>query len=212
MRTINRLLLLASGAATLGLAACNTFDPDLGAAPFRCGTEAPQCPDGYVCTEYSATEQVCELDGANTGDRPDAGPPGAADARTFSCANDSEIEPNESLNDPTLTSIPQVQNSVRLVSLAICPSTDQDFFRFDIEVNATDATVEIEYQSNRGTLRLDLLNESGSSISTGIAVGGNEDLVRAAVPNLPTGTYFAHVRSEGEGVENNYSIEIITNP
>ena len=105
-----------------------------------------------------------------------------------------------------------MQNSVRLVSLAICPSTDQDFFRFDIEVNATDATVEIEYQANRGTLSLDLLNESGSSISSGIAVGGNENLVRAAVPNLPTGTYFAHVRSEGEGVENNYSMEIVATP
>lgn len=206
-----RFFLLASSTATLLLGACNTFDPNLGAAPFRCGTEEPRCPTDYECTVYSAADEVCELKGGDPTIRADSGPQ-STDARNFTCANDSEIEPNESLSDPTLTSIPQVQTSVRLVSLAICPSTDQDFFRFDIETNATDATIEIEYQANRGTLRLDLLNDSGSSISSGIAVGGNENIVRAAVPNLPTGTYFAHVRSEGDGVENNYSIEIITNP
>ncbi len=212
MTTKKSLFLLASGIATLGLAACNTFDPTLGAAPFRCGTESPRCPSNYECVTYSPADEVCERIGGDPVNRADGGTGGPDGGGDFSCANDSEIEPNESLSDPTLTSIPQVQNSVRLVGLSICPSTDQDFFRFDIETNATDAVVEISYSPNGGLLSLDLLNNTGASISSGTPVSGATNLIRAAVPNLPTGTYFAHVRASAEGIRNNYSIEIITNP
>lgn len=209
MSTMTRSFLLASGGLTLLLAACNTFDPNLGSAPFRCGTEAPRCPTDYTCVTYSAADEVCEREGDNPLVRADSGPQ-TPDARAFTCSNDSETEPNESLNDPTLI-IPRTDKASRLV-LAICPSTDQDFFSFDIETKGTDVVVEIAYQANRGTLLLDLLNSTGSSISAGIPVAGNANIVRAAVPNLPIGTYLAHIRSEGDGVENNYTLEIAINP
>jgi hypothetical protein len=197
-----------AGGALFG--ACNTYNPDLGSAPFRCGLDNPRCPDGYECVTYSAAEEICELKGDDTV-RADGGPDDAdGGGGSFTCNNDSEIEPNESLSDPTLTAIPEAQASVRYVSLAICPSTDQDFFRFEIATNATNVTAEVEYQAGRGALALDILNNTGVSISSAQPVGGNPNILRAAIPNLPVGIYFAQVRSAEDGVQNNYSIEIIT--
>lgn len=190
-------------------AACNSFSPDLGASPFRCGTDNPRCPEGYSCVSYSSTEEICERDG-NVLDRPDGAPPGEPDARDFTCANDGELEPNDTIEDPTLTGIPEQQTNLPLVGLAICPDTDQDYFEFAIENAGTDATVEISYLAERGQLQAELLNGAGSSIAVAQPVGNNVDLLRIAIPNLPAGTYYALVKSTGPGVENNYSITIST--
>ncbi len=202
------LSLTIAGGALMG--ACNTYDPDLGSAPFRCGLDSPRCPEGYECVSYSAAEEICERKGDDTV-RADGGPEPDGSGGDFVCNNDSDFEPNESLGDPTLTTIPAVDTSVRYVSLAICPTTDQDFFRFEVATNATNVTAEIEYQAGRGTLALDILNNTGVSISSAQAVGGNPNILRAAIPNLPVGIYFAQVRAGEAGVQNNYSIEIITN-
>ena len=203
------LSLTMAGGALFG--ACNTYDPNLGTAPFRCGLDNPRCPDGYECVTYSAAEEICELKGDDTV-RADAGPDQPdGNGGNFVCNNDSDFEPNESLGDPTITTIPEVDDSVRYVSLAICPSTDQDFFRFEVATNATNVTAEVEYQAGRGTLALDILNNTGVSISSAQPVGGNPNILRAAIPNLPVGIYFVQVRAGEEGVQNNYSVEIITN-
>lgn len=99
-----------------------------------------------------------------------------------------------------------------LSDLAICPTMDQDFFEFDIAANATDVSVEIEYQSTQGRLRLDLLNGTGASIMSASPVGGNENILGVSVANLPTGTYYAQVSADQQGIENNYSIKIVTTP
>lgn len=212
-RTATLSLGFALGLSTLALSgACNTYDPELGQTPFRCGLDSPRCPDGYECVTYSPSEEICTRIGDDPGVRPDGAPgdDGGGGGGNFVCNNDSEIEPNESLSDPTLTGIPSVQTSVRYVSLAICPSTDQDFFRFEIAVNATNVIAEIEYQANRGELSLNILDNAGSSISTALPAAGNPNILRAAIPNLPIGIYYAQVRSVEAGVQNNYSIEIIT--
>ena len=196
-----------AGGALVG--ACNTYDPSLGSAPFRCGFDNPRCPDGYECVTYSAAEEICELKGDDTV-RADGGPGADGNGGEFTCNNDSEIEPNESLSDPTLTAIPEAQSSVRYVSLAICPSTDQDFFRFEIQSDATNVIAEVEYQAGRGALALDILNNTGVSISSAQPVGDNANILRAALPNLAIGTYYVQVRGAEDGVQNNYSIEIIT--
>ena len=197
--------LLAIAGAALGLSACNSFDPNLGNTPFRCGTDSPRCPDNYTCVTYSAEDEVCE---ANSGgvDRADSGPGGDADPQGLVCNNDDEIEPNNSISNPTITTIPS-SGPFRLVSLAICPSGDEDFFQFKIEANGVDAVIEIDYMSVRGTLGLELLKGDGSILSTASAVGGNPDILRVAIPNIPQDTYYARVFGE-PGIQNNYSFEI----
>ncbi len=205
-----RALQLALGvfAGAAMFTGCNTYDPQLGSAPFRCGLSNPRCPEGYQCVTYSAADEICERIGGQPGDRP--GTPDGGGGGPVTCNDDSMIEPNESITDPTLTSIPSVQPSVRLVSLAICPSTDQDFFHFEVTTNGTNVTAEVEYDAASGLLALDVLNNGGVSISSAQPAAGNPNILRAAIPNLPIGIYYAQVRSAESGVENNYSIEIIT--
>lgn len=198
--------LLAIATLALGGVACNSFDPNLGSTPFRCGTDSPRCPDNYTCVTYSAEDEICE---SNSGavDRADSGPAnGDADPQGLTCNNDSEIEPNNSIEDPTITTIPS-NGPFRLVSLAICPSGDQDYFQFVIESNGVDAVIEIEHMSNRGTLGLELLKGDGSILSTGAPGGGNPDILRVAIPNIPQDTYYARVFGD-PGIQNNYSFEI----
>jgi hypothetical protein len=195
------VLLFAALAALAG--ACNSYDPDLGAVPFRCGSDEPRCPLGYTCVMYSADEELCEKTGgvdADAGAQPDA-------AGAFSCADDGELEPNNSIEEPTNTFIPSMHDSYKLVSLSICPDTDADVFQFEVDISGKNLRADVSYQSARGQLILEVLGESGQVIRTGEAVSGMADLLRAEVPNMPKGTYFVQVRAPA-GIENNYTIEI----
>jgi hypothetical protein len=53
------------------------------------------------------------------------------------------------------------------------------------------------------------LNSTGVSVRQGEAVDGNPNIVRATILSAAPGTYYAEVRAT-PGVENNYSIHIIT--
>lgn len=205
-KALHLAAILAMATLLGGSSACNSFDPNLGATPFRCGTDSPRCPDNYTCVTYSADDEICE---SNSGavDRADSGPSnGDADPQDLTCNNDSEIEPNNSIDSPTITTIPS-SGPFRLVNLAICPTGDQDYFQFIVEANGVDAVVEINYMSNRGTLGLELLTGNGTILSTGAPVSGNSDILRVAIPNIPQDTYFARVFGE-VGIQNNYVFEI----
>jgi len=199
-----RLSLVAVVAALV--AACNPYDPDLGNAPFRCGTSEPRCPDGYTCVTFSAADQFCEKNAgpvADGGNRNDSG--------TLSCdpAPDSELEPNESITDPTITPIPDFGDDYDLIGLAICGGSDTDVFRFRIDVTGKNARIEVNYVSSQGTVLVDMLNSTGVSIRAGTATGGNPDVLRADVANMAQGEYFAQVKGMGD-VVNEYDIKILT--
>lgn len=184
--------------------ACNSYDPDLGAVPFRCGPDEPRCPLGYTCVSYSATEELCEKTGGT--DSGDGGP--GADAGEFVCANDGELEPNNDTDSATNTFIPSLQSQYKLVNLSICPDTDEDYFRFEVDVAGKNLRADLTYNSSVGQLHLEVLNGTGAQISQGAAVPGMPDQVRAEVANMAQGTYFVRVRAPA-GIENNYTIEII---
>jgi hypothetical protein len=186
-------------AAALALASgCNTFDPDLGAVPFRCGATEPRCPLGYACVSYSAEEQLCE--------RIDSGG-GQPDGGSVSCDNDGGLEPNDSPSQATNTFIPSMRDIYRAVGLAICPDTDQDYFLFQVVEGGKNLRADLTFPSAQGQLILEVLNGESSVISTGQTVTDMPDLVRAEVPNMPQGTYYVRVRSP-EGVQNSYTIDI----
>jgi hypothetical protein len=193
--------------AAAALAACNSYNPDLGAVPFRCGTDEPRCPLGYTCVSYSGDEELCEKtgsegdgDGADAGPQPDGG-------GGFTCADDGELEPNNAIAEATNTFIPTQHDTYKLVSLSVCPDTDVDVFRFEVDVSGKNLRADLTYQAARGQLILEVLNEGAEVIRTGAAVPGMADLVRAEVPNMPQGTYFVQLRAPA-GIENNYTIEI----
>jgi hypothetical protein len=201
MRATSRLVIALALAALAG--ACNSYDPDLGSVPFRCGTDEPRCPLGYTCVTYSGDEELCEKTGAeeaDAGSQPDGG-------GGFSCADDGELEPNNNLEEPTDTLIPMVHDEYKLVSLSICPDTDVDVFLFKVDIAGKNLRADLTYMSARGQLILEVLNEGGDVIKTGAAVPGMPDLVRAEIPNMPIGTYYVQVRAPA-GIQNNYTIEL----
>ena len=203
MRAAFALPLLAAAA----LAACNSYDPDLGAVPFRCGVDEPRCPLGYTCVSYSGDEELCEKTGGEgDGDDADAGPQPDGGGG-FTCADDGELEPNNAIAEATNTFIPTQHDTYKLVSLSVCPDTDVDVFRFEVDVSGKNLRADLSYQAARGQLILEVLNEGAEVIRTGAAVPGMADLVRAEVPNMPQGTYFVQLRAPA-GIENNYTIEI----
>lgn len=192
--------LLAALAAATG---CNTYDPDLGQSPFRCGSSEPRCPRDYTCVSHSDTEQICELLGL-----PDGGE-GSGDGGDLACADDSELEPNDTTEVATNTQIPTLQDEYSLVGLSICPDTDQDFFMFQIDVAGKNLRADLNYQSSRGQLFMSVLNSTGTVVREAEAVPGMPDVLRADVANMPQGMYYVQVRA-AVGFENNYSIEIVT--
>ena len=142
-------------------AACNSYNPDLGAVPFRCGTDEPRCPLGYTCVSYSGDEELCEKtgnegdDGADAGSQPDGG-------GGFTCADDGELEPNNNMGEATNTLIPSQHDTYKLVSLSICPDTDLDIFRFEVDVSGKNLRADLSYQATRGQLILEVLEDGGT--------------------------------------------------
>ncbi len=219
MRTKSRPLRLAMPLVALPLAftfasaGCNSYDPNLGDEPFQCAPGTDECPDGYECKMNASTgEKTCQKGQGGTA-RPDGGDAPDAPPRSFSCNDDSDIEPNDELGRAYQTPIPDFQSSYRLVALAICPDTDVDLFRFDVDVTGTNMRADITFQTVQGELTLDVLNSTETSIGTGRVTSSNPDLpttlLRAEIPNLPPGTYYVRVRAPA-GIRNNYSIDIIT--
>jgi len=189
--------------------ACSPYDPKLGDVPFRCGNADPRCPEGYTCVEHDQSTQLCEKNGS--GGTVDAGADAdrTNDSGMFSCANDTELEPNNSTTESTITPIPDFGDTYELVNLAICPDTDQDFFRFRIDTMGKNVKVDLTYNSSFGSLNMSVLNSNGDSIRDATPVPGDPNTLRAEVPNLPTGTFYVKV-SAPAGIQNNYALSIVT--
>jgi hypothetical protein len=180
------------------LVACNPYDPELGGAPFECGSDEPRCPDGYTCVTYSDTNEVCEraqsddVDAANS---------------TFQCANDSSIEPNNDVQTAFVTPIPSMP-SYSLVGLAVCPTGDRDHYRFDINVNGLNFEATVAGVANRTPLSLNVLNSSGTLVASGAPVSGSPQVVRVELVNrLAVGSYIVQVESP-DSTENNYDLTL----
>ncbi|RMH41963.1 MAG: hypothetical protein D6689_09660 [Deltaproteobacteria bacterium] len=188
--------------ATIALAcvctACSPYDPELGDTPFRCSADEPRCPDDYVCVPSgSSPTGVCVRSGS--GLVPDAGPDGS----TAGCNDDSSLEPNDDLNQAYPTQIPGNGSAIAFASLAICPAGDVDLFWLSVDQNGKNIFAEVrDTDRARGELALDLLNEQGTSVSTGTYEDNATLNVRLA--NAPQGTYYVRVRGADPTVVNNY--------
>ncbi len=199
LRSLSPLLLPALLGS--GLVACDPYSPNLGPQPFRCGTDEPRCPGGYVCMEYSDTEHVCES--GEPIDEPDA----RADSGT-ACNNDSSVEPNDTTGNAWTTPIPDFRACVSLVSLAVCPAGDKDLYRFRVDVAGKNLKAEVTADLGASPLTLRLLvGTAGTSVTSGQPIDGNT--VQLVANNLAANTYFVEVAAP-EGVTGNYTMDIFT--
>lgn len=201
------------------LAACNPYDPDLGDAPFRCGTSAPQCPEGYI-TQQDMAICICVRPGGGDGgtNQPDAGggPTDCNDDSSFEPNNRHECAAGESAavcesngGSATPTAIGAAATTTNFNDMAICPGSDKDHFRMNIPQAGTDITVTVDFEIGGGELQVDILNSTGSSIATGSQVSSGR--VEAVITANIAGTYYARVQSAG-GEDNNYDVRMSIAP
>ena len=145
--------------ALLG-SACGSYSPELGSAPFACGSGAngnPTCPDGYVCVTAGSATPVC----SNGGELPDAG--------SGACQNDSALEPNNTYQTAHLfNSVPMA--GLKLAGLAICPAGDVDTYAFMTTQGQTIGAA-LTYDPNQAVLIVNILNSSGAVIAQSQANG-----------------------------------------
>jgi hypothetical protein len=200
-----RSLLLVS----LALAACSPYSPDLGAAPFLCGSAAPQCPDGYSCKSPQG--------GSGTG--PDSvcvrmGGVIPADSNPTMCADDHTLEPNDTIAQAWMTPV-DTRKSFPLTDLAICPEGDKDNYSMQITVANENVEVLVDYDTAGAALQGAILNAGGTPIAQAMPITGSPGHIRAYVASLPVGTYYTQVFGPASGAvtTNNYSLTInITGP
>jgi hypothetical protein len=195
MPMMKSLFLAGFGAAAL--AACSPFDPDLGVRPYLCATAEPRCPADYACMENGGRE-ICVQAGVELADaRPDT-PTG------FQCAPDGALEPNDMLSEAYQTDVGSGAPSRAFGPISICPEGDKDHYQ--VNVTVADKGVEVITRWASGmTISCSLLNSAGTSIANCTAMG--QGAMRACVPNLPTGVYYA-VALSPSGMRNNYTIEM----
>ena len=206
-----RLTLTIASALALFAVACSPYDPDLGDTPFRCGTEEPLCPDGYVCVDSSESPTgICQEEGSAP--RPDAGDdPSGADAGPFACNDDSSIEPNDQTSSAHVTPIPDSQLQYALATLAICPGGDVDVYRLRVDVAAMNIVAKVTTNRSQGDLVLEILNASGVPVATGSYTSGT--VLDAALNNAATGVWYVQVRGADASVQNNYRLDLeLTGP
>jgi hypothetical protein len=128
---------------------------------------------------------------------------GGADANAAACA---ELEPNDELAAPSAI-------TPGAFSLAICPTGDLDFFRFEV-AGGQDVTIDLSFQNGGedGDLDLRLYRESDGaviSVSDGFDAAGEQITQTAADGDqLTAGMYVIEVYPFAETIQNEYSLTL----
>ena len=179
---------LASLALVLS-AGCSAYDYDLGDSPYLCGSESPRCPAGYSCVEDPNTaDEVCLSDNVDV---------------AFQCADDSALEPNDTLTKAMATQL-DGSSSYMKDGLAICPATDKDTFAIKL-TSKTKIAVHVTF--DRGApLKGAILNAGGVPLMTG-TIDTVARTLDAQVGGLSPGTYHVQLSSTNTHT-NNYAITI----
>jgi hypothetical protein len=181
--------------AAVTLINCSPFDPELGTQPYLCSAADPSCPDGYTCVARPGRDSVCQQDELS----PDSGgtdQPCLADTR----------EPNEVIEAPTIVPIPEM-GEMHEIAAVLCPETDLDIYRLNVDTTGKNARVEVGYDARVGPLDVALLNSIGVVIRTAMPLPSDANRLRADFNNLATGFYYARV--QGMQVRAGYDISFI---
>lgn len=175
------------------VAACTSYNPDLGATPFLCGSTDPKCPEGYGCMDDGTGKQVCV---AASG-----GPDGGGG---FKCNDDSNLGQNDTIQGAFQTPVDSPKVDFNLMGLAICPSGDKDNYAINLSMANKGLRVTTTWDGGM-PVNASILNAGGTSIANGAPKGNNS--MTACAPNLPLGTYYASAFAAAN-VQNNYNVTI----
>ena len=182
------------------LVACNGYSPNLPAAPFLCGSGTPACPEGYNCmADGSNGRMVCVLPNMQVPDAPNT------------CANDSNLEPNDSIAQAYQTPIDGVmRTTIPYTGLAICPAGDKDTYAINLAAQTSIEAV-VTYDEGGAPLQVTILSAAGSPLANGSPTG-TQDQIRAYINMLNVGSYYVQVCGPASGgmLTNNYSLKINT--
>ena len=172
-------LLAVFAVLALWAAACNLYDPDLGPAPFLCGTDEPRCPDGYTPVDVSAIRCECQ-EGVR-----------APDAPEFYPCNGDASEPNDGLQMATPTHI-GLNNTDSFPNLAVCPAGDVDHFALTILQPTVLLRATVTFDVGRRPPDIDFLDAGGVSLKP--AVASPQPGVLVATYTTPfAGTYYIRI-------------------
>lgn len=182
-------------------AACSPYSPELGDVPFLCGSAEPRCPDGYTCMAGSSGGEYCL---APNGVIP-------IDAPATNCANDQQLEPNNDYMTAFQTPVATQKSMLTFAGLAICPDGDKDTYALSTVAANQNIELTIEYEDGGAALSASILNGNGTPIMNASPVTGMPRVIKAMVPNVPVGVYYAQVYGPPMGAvkTNNYKMSIV---
>lgn len=189
--------------------ACSSFSPDLGKTPFTCtgaGSDGSACPDGYACVP-SGSASYCLVNGGTV-----------PDASIGVCADDSNLEPNDTIATAYITPVNGSTKSISYAGLAICPAGDKDTYKFTVGgTSTTPQSVEVivEFDPNGATLSASILGPNGTVLTTANPVTGTPGKIRAFIANDAMGAQYVQVSGPAMGATlrtNNYKLSITETP
>ena len=188
--------LLAFAALAL---ACNPYDPTLGDTPFRCGTDEPRCPDGYLAVEESVVRCICE----RAATAPDGGP------SDYVCDGDpfENPTPNDAIQFATPVDF-QTNMTRDFVNLAVCPRDDVDYYTMNIARVGSVLVVRVIFDTTRSSPRIDIVDDGGVSLRPTL---GNPQ-VGVLTAELATQFPGAHLAKISADVEVNYDLTLSVTP
>jgi len=126
------------------------------------------------------------------------------DAPSIVCADDSALEPNDTLGTAFDTMIDSQRLDIAFAALAICPVTDKDHYRVTLSAANANKAIEVIASWTVGPgVAMSILNAGGTSIANATPMATNA--VRACVPNMPAGSYYPVVSAS---VQSNYGLSI----
>jgi hypothetical protein len=178
------------------LGSCDSYDPDLGAAPFSCGTDEPRCPDGYLAVDVSAIR--CECREARV---VDAGP--------YACNGDPN-EPNESASGATPTPI-GANPAINYSNLAICPADEEDNYAMDAPQLGALIVVRVTFDQTRTPPRVDILDAGGASLDPTMT-SPQPGMITATHVVMRPGRFYARIRAGIPLEEVNYDLRLELTP
>lgn len=183
---------LAAAAFLLSLGACSPYSPDFTSDPFECGDTAPECPDGYTC----GSDSLCVKGGGG----------GGSGSGGFMCADDSALEPNNSIGTAYNTPVATQRATLDLTGLAICPAGDLDFYKVTTTAADQTLTATMTYSEGEAILNVQILDTQGNTLANG---SGSSNVLTAthSLPNSGA-AYYVEVSSSQSGGENNYSLNL----
>jgi len=183
------------------LVGCSSYSPNLPAVPFLCGSGTQMCPDGFTCqADGSSGKMVCVTPNGKIPDAPNL------------CANDSNLEPNDTKDMAYQTPIDGVsRTTIPYAGLAICPAGDKDWFAINL-MAMTSIEAIVTYETWGAPLQVSIVGPNGQPLANGSPTS-TPNQIRAYINSLASSqTYYVEVfgPASGEALTNNYGLTINT--